>query len=201
MAAGLAVLATVVIQITDRVLNDAFDPGEYFSYFTIQSVLINIVVLLVGGGMALGRGQDTVLYTSIRMTTVTYALVTAGVYNLMLRNVPYEGFVGLTWPNEVLHVWIPLFIVLDWLFSPGRPALPWAALRLVLIFPVAWIAYTLARGGPTGTYPYPFLDPATAGWLSVAIYIVALSAFLIGLGAACIAYSRGRARELTPATP
>lgn len=187
---GLFVLVTITIQIADRLLNNAFDPGEYFSYFTIQSCLITIVVLLVGGVMALHRRQDTVLYTSVRVSIVAYAVVTAGVYNLLLRSVPYEGFQGLQWPNEILHVWIPLFIALDWLLSPGRPALPWSALRIPIIYPVLWLAFTLIRGAFTATYPYPFIDPATAGWGSVVAYIVGLSVFILGIAALCIAYSR-----------
>lgn len=196
IAVGLFVLVTVIVQITDRLLNNAFDPTEYFSYFTIQSCLINIVVLLVGGAMALRHSRDTVLYTSIRMSIVTYAVVTAGVYNLLLRGVPYEGFQGLQWPNEVLHVWVPIVIALDWLFSPGRPPLPWRALRIPIIYPVLWLAFTLGRGAFTGIYPYPFIDPATAGWGSVVAYIVGLTVFILAIAALCIAYSRrgGRAR-------
>jgi len=197
LLAGMALLATITIQITDRALNNAFDPWEYFSYFTIETSIINIGVLLVGGAMALRLQSDTVLFTTVRMTALTYAVVTAGVYNLLLRNVPYEGFAGLSWPNEVIHVWVPLFLLLDWLFAPGRPALPWSSLRLVLVYPVVWIIYTLMRGAASGgeIYPYPFLDPANGGWGSVAIYIVALSAVLLGLGALAVEYGRVRSRR------
>jgi hypothetical protein len=190
IVAALVVFATIATQITDRILNDAFDPEEYFSYFTIQSGLINIVVFVVGGVMALRLPRDTVLFTSVRAATLAYAVVTAGVYNLLLRGIPYEGFVGLQWPNEVLHVWIPIVIVLDWLLSPGRPALPWSTLRLAVVFPIAWLVYTLLRGAVTEIYPYPFIDPATAGWGSVVVYIVALSAVIVGLVALAVAYSR-----------
>ena len=198
LAAGLALLTTIVIQITDRVVNNAFDPWEYFSYFTIESSLINIVVFVVGGLMALRLPTDTVLYTTVRMSALTYAVVTAGVYNLLLRGLPYSGtFEGLQWPNEIIHVWVPLFLLLDWLFSPGRPALPWKSLRLVVVFPIAWLIYTLMRGAASGgrIYPYPFLDPATAGWGSVIGYIVGLTAFLLAIGALAVAYGRSRSRH------
>ncbi|GAB2451406.1 hypothetical protein HD599_002416 [Conyzicola lurida] len=196
IAAATVVLATVVVQIADRLLNDAFDPAEYFSYFTIQSGLITIVVLAVGGALALRLPRDTALYTTVRLATVAYAVVTAGVYNLLLRYVPYEGYQGLQWPTEVLHVWIPLFVVLDWLLSPGRASLPYSALRVVMAYPVAWLGFTLLRGAVTAVYPYPFLDPATAGWGSVAVYIVGLSAFILGIAALGIHYSRRRARPV-----
>ena len=194
IVAGLALLGTMTAQVTDRVMNNAFDPSEYFSYFTIESCLIAVVVLLVGGAMALRLSTDTVLYTAVRASVLAYAVVTAGVYNGMLRYVPYEGYVGLTWPNEVMHVWVPLFILLDWLLSPGRAALPWQALGTVILFPLAWLAYTLVRGAITDIYPYPFLDPATGGVLSVTIYIVGLSLFILAIGAGSIAFSRARAR-------
>ncbi|MBF4634898.1 Pr6Pr family membrane protein [Agreia pratensis] len=196
LLAGIGLLATIVIQINDRVVNNAFDPWEYFSYFTIETSLMNIVVFIVGGILALRVSRDTELFTTVRMATLTYAIITAGVYNLLLRNVPYNGFQGLSWPNEVIHVWIPILIVLDWLISPGRPALSWRTLRIVMIYPVAWLAYSLLRGAVSnGIYPYPFLDPATAGWGSVIAYIVALSIVLLGLAALAIVYSRRVGRE------
>ncbi|SMG28586.1 Pr6Pr family membrane protein [Agreia pratensis] len=196
LLAGIGLLATIVIQINDRVVNNAFDPWEYFSYFTIETSLMNIVVFIVGGILALRVSRDTELFTTVRMATLTYAIITAGVYNLLLRNVPYNGFQGLSWPNEVIHVWIPILIVLDWLISPGRPALSWRTLRIVMIYPVAWLAYSLLRGAVSnGIYPYPFLDPATAGWGSAIAYIVALSIVLLGLAALAIVYSRRVGRE------
>nr|WP_146077693.1 Pr6Pr family membrane protein [Clavibacter michiganensis] len=196
LLAGIGLLVTIVIQINDRVVNNAFDPWEYFSYFTIETSLMNIVVFIVGGILAFRLSRDTELFTTVRMATLTYAIITAGVYNLLLRNVPYNGFQGLSWPNEVIHVWIPILIVLDWLVSPGRPALSWKALRVVMIYPLLWLAYSLVRGAVSnGIYPYPFLDPATAGWGSVIAYIVALSLVLLGLAALAIVYSRRVGRE------
>ena len=193
LLAGIGLLVTIVIQITDRVVNRAFDPWEYFSYFTIETSLMNIVVFVVGGVLALRLPRDTALFTTVRMATLTYAIITAGVYNLLLRGVHHDGFQGLGWPNEVIHVWIPILIVLDWLISPGRPALSWRALRIVMIYPVAWLAYSLLRGAVSnGIYPYPFLDPATAGWDSVIIYIVVLSGVLVGLASLAVLYSRRR---------
>ena len=191
LLAGIGLLVTIVIQITDRVVNRAFDPWEYFSYFTIETSLMNIVVFVTGGVLALRLPRDTAVFTTVRMATLTYAIITAGVYNLLLRGVHHDGFQGLGWPNEVIHVWIPILIVLDWLISPGRPALSWRALRIVMIYPVAWLAYSLLRGAVSnGIYPYPFLDPATAGWGSVIIYIVVLSGVLVGLASLAVLYSR-----------
>jgi len=193
IAAGLLVLVAITTQIVDQVVNDAFAPGEYFSYFTIQSSLANIVVLVTGGLMALRWREDTELYTAVRMSAVTYAVVTAVVYNVLLRGIPAEGFVGVQWPNEITHVWIPVVIALDWILSPGRAALAWGRLWLAIGYPLLWLAFTLVRGVLTGWYPYPFLDPdGPAGPVSVIAYIVGITLFILAVACVAIGISRIR---------
>lgn len=191
LAAGVLVTVAVATQITDQVLGDAFEPARYFSFFTVQSSLIDVVVLVTGGVLALGRQRDPELFTAVRMSTVAYAAVTAVVYNVLLRGLPSDGFTGLGWPGEILHVWIPAYIVLDWLLAPGRPALGWDRIWLAIGYPLAWVAFTLVRGVVTGWYPYPFLDPdAPAGPVSVIAYIVAIAFFIIAVACIAIVVSR-----------
>jgi len=195
IAAGLLVLAGMITQIADQLINDVFVPAEYFSYFTIQSSMMNVVVLVTGGVLALRFRRDTVLYTGVRSAITVYAVVTAVVYNALLRGIPPEGYVGIHWPTEVHHVWIPVYIVIDWLFATGRPRLGYRWLWVAVAFPLAWCAFTLVRGAATGWYPYPFIDPATAGWGSVLAYIGGLAAFIVGLAALVITYSRRWERQ------
>jgi hypothetical protein len=193
IAAGLLVLTAITTQIVDLLVNDAFQPEEYFSYFTIQSSLVNIVVLVVGGLLALRWREDPELYTAVRMSAVTYAVVTAVVYNLLLRGVPTDDFVGLQWPNEVTHVWIPIVMTLDWLLSPGRAALAWGRLWLAVGYPLLWLGFTLVRGVLTGWYPYPFLDPdGPDGPTSVIAYIVGITLFILAVASVAIGISRIR---------
>ncbi|TFD73173.1 Pr6Pr family membrane protein [Cryobacterium fucosi] len=200
---GLLVFASIATQIADQLAHDAFNAGEYFGYFTIQSSLMNVVVLLVGGSLALRVREDTELLTRVRMCVLAYAVVTGVVYNLLLRNLPPEGFVGIAWPNEVLHVWAPIFIVVDWLFAPGRPALAWTRLGFAIVYPLAWVVFALVRGTLTGFYTYPFLDPTgPGGTLGVAFYVLGIAAFIIAIAAAAIGASRlpttARARPAPP---
>jgi hypothetical protein len=192
LAAAAILSIALVFQITEKVINNDMIPQEYFSYFTIQWTMICIVVLAVGGWLAMRHPVDTQLYTTVRMSVLAYAVVTAVVYNVLLRGIPDEGFVVSPWPGEIMHVWIPIFFVVDWLFSPGRPALPWKAIGIAVIYPIAWVTFTLVRGSIDGWFPYPFLEPST-GFVSVAIYVVAISAFVIVLAALAIWYSRVRA--------
>lgn len=189
LIAGATLVVALVFQITEKAVNNDLIADQYFSYFTILATILAIVVLIVGGVLALRHPVDTVPYTVARMSVTTYAVVTALVYNVLLRGIPDEGFVVSPWPGEIMHVWIPLFLLLDWLFSPGRPALRWTGLRIVVIFPLVWIAFTLVRGAITGWFPYPFLEPSS-GILSIALYILGIAALIIGLASLAIVWSR-----------
>ncbi|TFC50033.1 MULTISPECIES: Pr6Pr family membrane protein [unclassified Cryobacterium] len=186
------VLAAIVTQITDQLLNDAFDPAAYFGFFTIQSSLMNVVVLFVGGVLALRLAAEPELLARVRMSTLAYAVITGVVYNLLLRNQPADGtFEGLTWPNEVLHVWAPALILLDWLLAPGRPALAWKRIWFALIYPLVWLAYALLRGTFTDWWTYPFLNPdEPGGWPSVFLYVLVIAVVIAGISAIAIGLSR-----------
>ena len=195
LAAGLTLVVALTFQIIEKVVNNDMVPGEYFSYFTIESSMIAVVVLIAGGVLALRLPVDTVMYTTVRMSAFAYSVVTAVVYNVLLRGIPEQGFIESKWPGELMHVWIPLFIALDWLISPGRPALRWTGLRYVVIFPLTWLAFTMLRGAATGWFPYPFLEPST-GWLSISVYVVGISVFIVGLASLAITWSRRRSAAI-----
>jgi hypothetical protein len=195
LAAACLVFAAIVTQIVDQLTAGVFVPAEYFSYFTVQSSMMNVVVLGTGGYLALRYRTDTTLYTGVRMATVTYAVVTGVVYNLLLRGLPPTGYVGIQWPNEVEHVWIPLYILIDWLFATGRARLAWTWIWAAIAFPLVWCAFTLVRGTATGWFPYPFINPnEPAGVVGVVGYIVGIASFIVGLAFLAIAYSRWRGR-------
>jgi len=195
LSMGLLLLAAVATQVIDETVHNAFVPGEYFSYFTILSALMTGVVLLLAGMAALVRGTDSTTFTTVRLGVLSYMVVTGVVYAALLRGVATEGYAGISWPNEALHVWAPIFIVIDWLVAPGRVALNWRALGFVLLYPVAWLAFTLVRGGLTGWYPYPFLDPALpSGWFGVVAYIAGIAVFIAAVAAGGLTAGRLAAR-------
>jgi hypothetical protein len=200
---GLLVLSALVTQVATELLHDAFAPGEYFSYFTIESSMMNVVVLVVGGVLALRRPRDTELFTSVRVAILSYAVITGLVYNVLLRNLPGDGgFEPPRWCNEVMHVWVPVFILLDWAIAPGRLRVPWKRLWLVVSFPLAWLAFTMVRGAVTGWYPYPFLQPGGPGGItSLLVYVVGIAALIVGIVSLAISVDRLRARRRAGAWP
>jgi hypothetical protein len=181
-------------------LSVAFGVTNFFSFFTIDSNVGAIVVLLIGAAFVFAKKSDPRWYTVFRFIVVTYMTVTLVVYNLLLRGVELPQGTTVEWSNEVLHVIACAYILLDWFIAPGRVPLAWRSLRAVVIFPLVWVVYTMIRApftvGETlnhkAFYPYPFLDPSHApeGWFSVAFYIVLITGVVLGTGAGVIWVSR-----------
>lgn len=189
-----SILIAIVWQITDRLANNVFRPGEYFAYFTIQSSLIAAVVLGVSAIRELKNIDDTKPLNLARLSVSTYAIVVAVVYNALLRGtsvLPGDPDYGYDWPvapNEILHVWAPIVIVLDLALTSMKTKLYFKQIFWVLAFPMAWLAFTIVRGLITGWWAYWFLNPnEDAGVPGVITYI----AVIIVFGLVSAAFSLG----------
>jgi len=214
--AGAAVIAAAVIGQYIHSLNFRADNGvdengvpavNFFSFFTIDSNVLSVAVLLIGAILLIRSAVADPLWFAVWRASVTAYMATTGiVYNTLLRGIEVSEGATLAWSNEVLHVVGPILLVVDWLFAPGRRRLEWKHIWVVVAFPIVWAVYTMIRGpfvidptrsalNPdyTGTwYPYPFLDPANSelGYISVGFYIVLIAAVIGGVGAAIIWVSR-----------
>lgn len=180
---------------------------NFFSFFTVESNILTVAVFLIGAVLLIRSADPDPLWFGMGRAAVTAFMATTGiVYNTLLRGVEVSEGATLGWSNEIVHVIGPILIVLDWLFAPGRRALEWKHIWVVVTFPVVWAIYTMIRGpfvdDPTqavlnpdyagGWYPYPFLNPANSelGYVSVAFYVVLIAAVIGGVGAAVIWVSR-----------
>jgi hypothetical protein len=181
MAIAVAIVAAtaVWVQIADLVGQGAFVWFEYFSYFTIITTVLNIIALLFGGFAALSSERDTILRTVARQSLVTYGLISAGVYHLLLRDdLSTSGaYVSAdSWPMQIFHTYVPAYLVIDWLINPYRRRSPWSSMILVFVLPAMWLGSTLYRGQATGWYPYSFLNPTMElGWSGVIQYVAVLT--------------------------
>ena len=185
LIAAMTLAVSLATQISDQIRNDAFLPEEYFSYFTIQTSFANLAALIAVGLFNLQSAIESAALLAIRHALMAYAVVTGSVYNLLLRDLPTapgEFVSDIAFPNEVLHVVIPLYLVTDWVLSPHGARLPLRAIGLGLIYPIVWVGFTLIRGDLTGWYPYGFLDPTgPAGWSGVWTHIAGIALLIAAL--------------------
>lgn len=137
---------------------------NFFSYFTIESNILGVLVLAWGGLSRRVPGQ-------VRGAVVVYLAITGVVYAVLLAGLPGQHIEP--WVNTVVHQVMPIVVVLDWLIAPPRTRLP--QVWWWLVFPLLYLAYTLVRGAFTDWYPYPFLDPRPHGYGQVVIGAVGIA--------------------------
>jgi hypothetical protein len=196
---ALAMIYSIVWQIEDRLTHNVFRPAEYFSYFTIHSGMIAAVTLAVGAWFAFKRQEDTRLFALVRMSVFAYEVVVGIVYNVLLRDsAPALADGNYQWPtlpNEILHVWAPILIALEWLLFASPQSVRIRANFWSLLFPLAWLAFTLIRGSLTGWWPYPFLDPTGEnGVAGMVQYIFIIMFAMIAFSSLALSLLRVRAR-------
>jgi hypothetical protein len=197
--AAATVLSSVVWQVTDRLANNLFRPAEYFSYFSIQGTLIAAVMLGYTGWLAWMGTAEKHQVTIARVSATTYAVVIAVVYNALLRgSAPDPRDVGYAWPvipNEIMHVWAAVFLLLDWLIVAGASRVRLRAALWVAVYPLAWLAFSVTRGILDGWWAYWFLNPNEPGGVPGMLqYVAGITVLMIGLGFVLIALRKLVAR-------
>lgn len=212
IVAIVAQFATSVNFISGKGGNIAGYVVNFFSFFTIDSNIGYVVVLGIGAVFLFTRtGDDPGWFTGLRAAVTTYMVTTGVVYNLLLRNIPLPQGQTVEWSNEVLHVVGPVYLLIDWLFAPGRAALRNSVLWWIVGFPIVWAVYTLIRApfgadpvtGKQPWYPYPFLNPHTSqnGYLSVSFYVLLIAAVILCVGFGVVWVSRRTATRGGTAEP
>lgn len=203
LAAVIGQLITSLTFWTDRGDRDIpLNVVNFFSFFTIESNILAMVVLGVVVAAQLGRPRIGRRFDVLLLCATSYMVVTGVVYNILLRGIELPQGATLGWSNEVLHLIAPLWMLLDWLASPRDRDLHWRDIGTVAIFPVVWLGYTLLRGpatldqasGNPFWYPYPFLNPANyeSGYLGLTFMCLAVAATVLIVAAGLLAFARWR---------
>jgi hypothetical protein len=183
--AALAVVAAVTGQYTYSATLGPVNPTRFFGYFTIQSNLFAAAALLITAIAAYSRKRSAPWLTVVRACVTTYMATTGVVYALLLRESTTAADFNLQWADDLMHVWVPLYVVADWVIFADRKPVAWRHFWIILVYPVVWAVATLLRGSfVDGFYAYPFLNPATAGGLlAVVLYIAGIA---VGIGAIAV---------------
>jgi hypothetical protein len=196
---AVTVFSAVAWQVTDRVANNLFRPAEYFSYFSIQGTLIAAAMLAYTGWLAWKGTPEKKWVTIARVSTTTYIVVIALVYNALLRgsagDVRDAGYAWPVVPNEIIHVWAAVIILLDWLLIAGASQVRLRAALWVAAYPLAWLVFCITRGMLDGWWAYWFLNPNEPGGVPGMLqYIAGITVLMIGLGFVLLAARKGVAR-------
>ena len=185
-AFGAVTLIAVGIQLGIHV-GHGFSVLNFFSYFTNLSNIFAGSVLVVESVLT-WRGKDLgPVWALLRCISVVCMALVGIVFSALLRDVDLGSL--LPWINTWLHYVMPVAIVADWLIFPPRHTIALKRLGVAVLFPLAYLAYSLIRGAAIDWYAYPFLNPADGGYgavlltcLIIAVGFVAVTALIIVLG-------------------
>ena len=164
---------------------------RFFAYFTIQS---NILVAVVSTALARDPSLDRAAWRVARLAALVGITVTGLVHFVLLR--PLLDLTGADWVcDKLLHMVVPVLAVAAWAWAGPRPRVTWREAAYALVWPLAWLAWTLVAQEVDGWVPYPFLDPDEDGWGAVVVVSIGITVLFVGM----LALARTLDRRLPPA--
>ena len=184
--AGLAVQLYASYQISPTALSAVW---AMLAYFT---VLTNLLTALVTTAIATDRTFLRVPW--VVAGTVLSMLLVGVVYFTLLREIPITGTAANV-ANLLMHGLTPVLLLIFWIAFEPRGQLRPRHVALWAVYPLAYLAYAMARGSITGRFAYPFLDASRFGWNTALrnAFFVAI-AFLVA-GAALVGIDWATARQ------
>lgn len=195
LALATLIALTLLLRLGITVFDEP-EPGlavrlmRLFSYFTIQS---NLLLLVMAVMVARAPGAESVGARVVRLDALAAITLAGTVYFVVLRpDADNEGLSVVT--NFMMHYFAPVAAIGLWLVVGPWHRYPAADLLRALVWPVAWIVYTLIHGEISGWYPYGFADVAAKGYGRVAVNMAACALVFLALIAAVRAVDRWRLR-------
>lgn len=153
---------------------------RFFSYFTI---LTNCMVVLFFTGYLLPANKkwNSFVNKNEVATAISIYIITVGViYQTILRKpIPLEGLHRVV--DDILHLYIPLLMFIYWIVFISSKTINVKTIPYWLIYPAAYLAYTLLRGFFVNFYPYPFVAVNQLGYGKVLFNSAMLVVFFLGL--------------------
>lgn len=173
---GLAALVAIAVQMAWTLSPGKLSILNYSSYFVILAGFLAAVALITHASLNLRGGSDPFLSNLRGATTLFMVAVLIGTLSSGGQLEPGV----FAWAAVILHWVLPIALITDWFAAPSAESLGWHHAIQWLIFPLAWVIYTLLHGAFTGWYPYRHIDPSSVGAWQVAIYLI-LSAIVLAV--------------------
>lgn len=171
---GFLGLSAILTEIIVLMAQGIFNPYNFFSFFTVLSN-IAAASFLIYYGITDNKSERLQV---VRGAVTLYMLMTGVIFALLLSGLADVRLTAVAWDNTVLHYIMPIVVVLDWLLNPPKKALSMSVIKLWILFPIAYVIYTLVRGGIVTWYPYPFLNPQLSSYGNVVITSVIIAIFV-----------------------
>ena len=113
-----------------------------FAYFTIQSnVLVGVASVL----LVLDQQRSATWFAVLRLTGVVAIAVTGIVFHVALSGLLELDTLAQT-ANQLQHTVVPVMAVVGWVVFGPRGLTSYRISRLTVLFPLAYMVFTVIRG-------------------------------------------------------
>lgn len=163
-----ALLLQLYLIIVNRVASVPETIVRYCSFFTILTNLLVAISFTKVFLKGIDAGNSFFTRPKILTANAVYITIVGLIYNIILRfQWAPEGWAKVA--DELLHSVIPAAFIIFWLRWVPKQSIQWKNILPWLIYPMAYLVYTLLRGPLAQWYPYPFVDVITLGYSKVFI--------------------------------
>ena len=167
--AAAALLLQIVLTVNLRLANGDSLLGAliyFFSFFTILSNLMVVAIYL--SDLVAWRWLSWWRTPWVRGMMVGAIVLVMIVYHLLLFGLA-DLDIWFIIADRTLHYINPTLYALWWLLFQRHGRLAWNALPKMLVYPLAYVVWAMARGAVVNEYPYPFLAANELGYGQVAL--------------------------------
>ncbi|MBD2716170.1 Pr6Pr family membrane protein [Microvirga sp. STR05] len=204
IAGALLALTGLLVQFYVTFSSRQLPPLEtvvrFFSFFTILTNTLVAGYFLVRSlrpGSAAGRWAAR---PEVGTALTVYIVVVGLVYQTALRGlVPLAG-AGIVADN-IIHGLVPLYMFGFWLLVVSQQPVQLRTVPYWLLYPAAYLAYTLLRGPFASFYPYPFVDVGVLGYRQVLVNSLLVLLALLVISGLLGAFANWRYRRNLPTVP
>lgn len=169
--------------------------SRLYGYLTNQTILLSAIsfsALIIKRPHLFTRFFHRPAVTS---AIVAYLVFVGVTYNVLLRQLWHPtGFQAIV--NETLHSVVPLMSLTYWIFFVPFFNASLKTCLLWLIYPAAYLLYTLWHGSHSGLYPYPFLNAGILGYPRVLLNVAGLIAGFLTVMALLLMINQSGKRRL-----
>ncbi len=139
---------------------------RYFGFFTILTNILVATSLTMVYLKGISENGHFLTRPKTLTATAVYITIVGLIYNLILRfQWAPQGLAKLV--DELLHSVIPALFIFFWIKFVPTQSIQWKNILPWLIYPLAYLGYTLLRGSFAAWYPYPFINVTDLGYEKV----------------------------------
>jgi hypothetical protein len=160
----------------------------YLSFFTIQTHILAVLAYWAGLPSApsflapfQGARMKATIVVALSVVMVVYVVALQNLWDP--QGVAYAG-------DLILHYLAPVIFLVWWLVAGRDGSLRFRHLPWLVVFPLAYFAYVMARAAIAGEVPYPFLDYTQLGLAALIRSVVSILLLFLGFAAVYVLVDR-----------